>query len=137
MSQAAYTKTVEVSADDGSTWLKLPATSPSMEIGGDVLDDTNLKSNSGYRSRILGLHDWNVQADSNYDAADTGLIAVRDAKLNRTALKVRYLPTGSADAAGLVGDCVVESFNLSGDVGGLETVSISLQANGALAAANA
>ena len=134
-SQAAYQKKVQVSSDGGTTWLDLPATSPSLDLGGDVLDDTELATNAGYRTRCLGLHDWSVSADSNWNPTSTALIAVRDAKLNRTALKVRYLPTGNVDASGLVGDVVVENFNLSGDVGGLETAAISLQGSGALAAA--
>ena len=146
MSKAAYQKKVRVSADDGVTWLNLPATSPSIEIGGDVLDDTDLATNAGYRSRCYGLHDWSASADSNYktptgtaatDAASgaAGLIAVRNAKLNRTELLFQYLPTGSdADGTGLQGKVLVETFSQSGEVGGLETNSISLQANGPLTA---
>lgn len=146
MSQAAYNKKIRISADDGATWYDLPATSPSLEIGGDVLDDTDLATNAGYRSRCYGLHDWSANADSNYkpvtgtplvDAASgaTALLLCRNAKLNRTGLKLRYLPTGSdEDGTGLEGDVLVESFGGSGEVGGLETVSISLQANGLLAA---
>lgn len=144
MSQAAYQKLVLVSADAGATWLKLPATSPSLEVGGDVLDDTDLATNAGYRSRCYGLNDWSASADSNYkkpvgsaipDAASgaTGLGLVRAAKLNRTNLLFRYLPTGSdSDGTGLQGECLVETYSASGEVGGLETVSISLQATGPL-----
>ena len=43
----------------------------------------------------------------------------------------RYLPTGSTtDGTGLQGGVVVENYGSSGEVGGLETVSISLQADG-------
>lgn len=147
MSQAAYIKKIQVSTN-GSDWFDLPATSPSLDIGGDVLDDTELATNEGFRSRLHGLSDFSVSADSNFvpltgtgatdDASGaTGLDMVRSAKLNKTDLQMRYLPTGQVDANGLVGDVIVETYNHSGDVGGLETVSISLQGNGALAAANA
>jgi predicted secreted protein len=144
--QAAYVKKLEVSADGGTTWRKLPATSPSLEIGGDVLDDTEMATNAGYRSRIHGLSDFSVSADSIFKplvggdgSADIasgakGLDIIRVAKLTRTTIKIRYLPTGSVDANGLQGNVIVESYNHSGDVGGLETVSISLQGNGALTA---
>ena len=59
---------------------------------------------------------------------------VRAAKLNRTALYVQYLPDGTT-ANGYKGKVVVENFNLSGDIGGLETVAITLQGDGALGAA--
>lgn len=133
MGKAAYQKKVQVSATGAAgTWKNLPATSPSLEIGGDVLDDTTL-INSGYRSRILGLHDFSVSADSNWDPDNEAIPIVRNAKLNRTPLHVQYLPDNTVDS-GLKGQCVVESFNHSGDVGDLETVAISLQGNGALEA---
>lgn len=146
--RAAYLKKVEISDDDGVNWYRLPATSPSIEVGGDVLDDTELATNNGYRSRIYGLSDFSMSADSNFKpltgtSADdeasgaTALDKVVKAKLNRTPLRARYLPTGVPDATGLQGDVVVETFSHSGDVGGLETVSISLQGNGALTAADA
>lgn len=137
MGKAAYTKKVQVSATgvDGS-WKNLPATAPSLEIGGDVLDDTTLM-NAGFRSRVLGLHDFSVSADSNWEPANEGLALVQAAKLNRTDLYVQYLPDGVTFALGLKGKCVVESYNMSGDVGDLETVAISLQGNGALTASTA
>ena len=144
MSQAAYTKKIRISADGGTTWFDLPATSPSLEIGGEILDDTTLANNEGYRSRCYGLHDWSASADSNYkvitgtqatdDASGaTALNLALSAKLNRTPLLLRYLPTGSdTDGTGLQGEVLVETFSFAGEVGGLETRAISLQANGAI-----
>lgn len=140
MGNAAYIKKVQVSADNGATWLDVPATSPSLDLGGEVLDDTELATNAGYRTRCLGLHDWSISCDSNYKGAgETGgpaLAAIRTAKLARTALLGRYLPDGVA-ANGFKGSVVVENFNMSGDVGGLETVSVTLQGTGALEAGDA
>lgn len=143
--QAAYIKKLEVSPDAGTTWYKLPATSPSLEIGGDVLDDTEMATNAGYRSRVHGLSDFSVSADSIFkpltgvaltDAASgaKGFDVIKTAKLTRATIMMRYLPTGTVDANGLKGNVIVETFGHSGDVGGLETVSISLQGNGALTA---
>ncbi len=129
MGKAAYVKKVQVSSDNGDNWHDLPATSPSLDLGGDVIDDTDMEDNVGFHSRILGLNDWSVSADSNWSPDHTGLGLVRSAKLNRTPLKVAYLPNGTA---GYMGDVVVESFNQAGDIGGQETVSISLQADGPL-----
>ena len=139
---ASYNKKVQISDDEGANWYDIPATSPSLEIGGDILDNTELATNAGYRTRIYGLHDWSSSADSNFTAltgdattdAQSGakaLIVIRNAKLNRTRLMYRYLPTGSTtDGTGLQGGVVVENYGSSGEVGGLETVSISLQADG-------
>ena len=134
MAQAAYTKKVQVSADGGTTWLDVPTTSPTLDLGGDVLDDT-VVGNNGFRSRILGIHDWSISCDSNYAVGNAALAAIRSSKLTRSALMARYLPDGVV-ANGFQGSVVVENFNLSGDVGSLETVAITLQANGALADAS-
>ena len=135
MATAAYAKKVQVSTD-GSTWKDVPCTSPSLESSSEVLETTDLATNAGYRTRILGLQDWSISCDSNYTTGDAALTLIRTAFQNRTALHVRYLPRGSGQLAeGFKGQCVVESYNLTGEVGGLETVAISLQANGALTSA--
>jgi len=135
MAQAAYSKKVKVGTSGSGPWNDVPATTATLNQGGDILDDTDLATNAGFRSRILGLHDWSVSITANWDASDAALIAIRDAWLNRTELYVQYLPDGQT-ANGFQGAVVVENFNLSGDVGGLETVEISLQADGALSAAS-
>lgn len=146
MSQAAFLKKVQISADAGATWHPLPATSPSLEIGGDLLDDTTLINNAGAHHRMYGLTDWSASCDSNLvvmtgnAGTDTAsgakaLDLLRAAKLGKTGVKFRYLPTGNVDSTGLVGDVLVETYSFAGEVNGLETVAISLQANGPLAAA--
>ena len=130
MGKAAYPKKVKISSDGGTTWQEIPATASSLDIGGDVLDDTDFKTNAGFRTRVLGLSDWSSSIDANWTSGDAALAIIRAAKLARTVIKFAYLPDG---AAGYMGNVVVENFNQSGDVGGLETISISLQAAGALA----
>jgi predicted secreted protein len=141
---AAYKKKVQVSADAGITFYDLPATSPSLEIAGDVIDDTDLASNEGYRTSCQGLNDWSSSADSNFkpltgnvpnDTASgaKGLSLVLNAKVTRGQLVYRYLPTGvDDDGTGLQGIVIVETFSFAGEIGGLETISISLKPAGPL-----
>lgn len=131
MGQAAYKKKVEVSVDGSTDWKEVPATAPALSISGDVIDATNTANTTGYRSRILGLNDWSISCDSHYKQGNDALNLIRLAKINRTKLYARYLPDGVV-ANGFKGEVVVENFNLSGEVGGLEVVAITLQANGAL-----
>lgn len=130
MGQAAYVKKVQVSSD-GTTYYDVPATSSSLNAGGDLLDDTNLANNAGYRSRIYGLNDWSVDITADYDGADQAIQVLRTAKLNKTKVYVKYLPDGST---GFSGQGLVEKFNLSGEVGGKEEVSITIQGDDALSA---
>lgn len=131
---AAYAKKLKVSTNQ-STWYDVATTSPSLDLAGEVLDDTDLASNAGFRSKVLGLHDWSVSGDANWAASNNALGAIRTAKLNRSALYIQYLPDGTV-GNGFQGEVVVESFNMSGEVGGLETVSFTLQGKGALGAAS-
>lgn len=130
--QAGYKSKIQVSTDSGTTWLDVPATSPSMEVAGDVLDTTELKTNAGFRTRINGLHDFSMNADSNYLKDDPALVALRAAKLARTGISARFLPDGSDETDGFEGEVIVETFSLSSGVGDLITVAISLQGNSAL-----
>ena len=119
MTQVAYKKKVRVSADD-VTYYDLPATSPSLEIAGDVIDDTDLATNEGFRSRVHGLLDWSASADSylkkltgtaaiDNASGATALQIVRSAKLNRESIYYQYLPTGVEDETGLKGRAIVET----------------------------
>ena len=128
MSLPGYSKSVQIRTTGSTVFTELPATSATLTLAGDALDDTDITS-TGFRSRIIGLLDWNVAAPSNFEAANQAFIDVRTAFFARTKLVVRYLPDGTN---GFQGDCFVETFSHSGDVGGLETVDISLVAESQL-----
>ena len=134
MAQAAYTKLIKVSTD-GNTWYTVSGVNDaSISRGGEVLDDTAFEeSHDGFRSRLIGLRDWSINASGDYDGSDTnGQLVILSAWENGTALYVQYLPDGTN---GVKGQCVVESFEQSGDVAGKEQMSFVLQADGALSAA--
>jgi len=126
-SQAGYAKKVKITTND------LPVKAASLSHGGTILDDTDMVNNAGFRSRVYGLRDWSIQCTCNYDASNTALSAVRAAWLARTTLTPKYLPDGTT---GFMGSAVVETFNMSGDVDGLEEVEITFQGKGALGAAS-
>jgi len=117
----------------------VPFTTAQLSHGGDVLDDTDMSVDSaaadyGWRSRVLGLRDSQITGSGNWDPSNTVLQAIRTAWLNRTATTVQYLPDGTVPN-GFQADYYVQDLNLSGDVGGLETFSVTLVANTALVAA--
>lgn len=152
MSIAAYRKKIRIAPYDPATgaanlamrpdgtsgWCELPTESPSLNFGNGLVDDTNLKTNDGYRTRLYTLADWSVPCDSNYASDDDGLQCIRTAIFGRQKLVVQYLPEGEDNlSSGLQGVCLVENFNLGGDVGSKEMSGINLQGCGKLAAANA
>lgn len=128
MSLPGYTKSVLIRTTGSTLFTELPATSATLTLAGDALDDTDIRS-TGFRSRIIGLLDWNIAAPSNFEPSNAAFTNVRTAFFARTKLVVRYLPDGTA---GFEGNCYVETFSHSGDVGGLETVDISLVAESQL-----
>lgn len=101
--------------------------STSLDITGDVLDDTCFKSaqaNNGFRTKILGINDISGSLE-NLSLVDK---TFRDAKLNRNSVLVEwdFDGTGTEMARGWF---VVESDNQANDLGGLIQNSISLQLN--------
>ena len=129
MSIAGYTKKVSLHLSTGTTtFVVLPAVSATLTLAGDALDDTDITS-TGFRSRIIGLMDWNISVPSNFESTNTAFTNVRQAFFNRQLIRVQYLPDG---VKGFVGDAFVETFSHSGDVGGLETVDITLVADSQL-----
>lgn len=128
MAQAAYQKSVSIKTTASTAYVALPANAASLTLAGDILDDTDFSS-TGYRSRILGLRDWSISGTINYDDSSVVVGTLRSAWLNRTRLDVRYLPNGTQ---GFSGQVQVESLDLSGDVGSLESMDFSCQADGAL-----
>ena len=124
MSLAGFQKSIRITTTGSTVFTELPATSGTLTLAGDALDDTDITS-TGFRSRIIGLLDWNVAAPSNFEPANQAFIDVRTAFFARSKLKVQYLPNGTV---GFEGTCFVETFSHQGDVGGLETVDISLVA---------
>jgi len=122
-----------VSTDDATYYTVAGVNDASLSRGGEVLDDTAFMDNpDGFRSRLIGLRDWSINASGDYDGTDTnGQVAILSAWENGTALYVQYLPDGTS---GVKGQCVVESFEQNGDVAGKEQMSFVLQADGALSA---
>lgn len=141
MATAGYDKLIRFSAEltaapTTASIKKLEASSASLNHGGDVLDDTNMATMTGdadfgFRSRILGLRDVSISMTVIWIPGDADQITVRNAWLNRTRLTFQYIPGGTvANGFQFIG--VIESINLSGDVGGLETAEITIQGDSAV-----
>jgi len=128
MSQVGFQKKLQMKTATAIVASDIPATDPSLSLGGDILDDTTVPS-AGFRSKVVGIRDWSISATVNYDVASTEIVELRKAWINRTSFTVNYLPNGTK---GFTGTAYVESMNFSGDVGGLETISITLQGSGTL-----
>ena len=127
MSLAAYNKVVKVKTTAGSSYFALPANSATLNIGRTLLDDTDFTS-TGWISRLAGLKDYSLNVSCMYGSTNTALGILRTALMAGTKVDMKYLPNGTA---GFVGRVQVETYNLSGDVAGLETVEISCPASGA------
>lgn len=142
MAQAAYKKVVAVAADNATApatknaWTPVPTASPSFDDGGDILDTTvcGLTDAKAFRSRINGLSDVSSSMEVQWDTTRAALKIIHTAKSTRKPIWLMYLPDGADGTSGFQGKFVVESYNHSGDVGSLETVSVSLQGAGAVTA---
>ena len=93
----------------------------SLDIGGDILDDTNFNqagSNGGYRTKGYGLIDVSASVGRYDDLAKT----FKNHKKNRSEVFIEIRPGGASDVAR--GWFVLENANSSGDIGGLESESL-------------
>lgn len=123
MSVAGYTKVLRIKTTASVDWSNVPANTATLNFSGEMLDDTTFDS-TGYRSRIRGLIDYNISLTAVYSTSSSALGILKSALTAGTRLNVQYLPNGSN---GYAGTCVVENFTHTGDVGGLETIDVSLQ----------
>lgn len=126
MSQVGYQKTISVKTTAGSSYFAIEGINGSMNLARDVLDDTDFTS-TGWRSKAVGLKDYTTTISANYNVSNTAFTDLRTAFLDGTSLDFKYLPNGTAGFAGRV---VVATFSLSGDVGGLESVDVTLESDG-------
>ena len=124
-SQAAYSKKVKVGSD------ALNCSSATLNRGAELLDDTEMANNAGYRTHITGLRGWSINASGPYDQANAAMAAIEAAWVSGAAVTVSYLFDGTN---GYTGSATVETVNISGDVAGLETFECTLQSAGALSA---
>lgn len=104
----------------------------SLEIGGDILDDSNFKdcrANGGHRTKVYGIHDISFSIDRFSDLGDTFI----SYKRNRERVLVEVAPGGGQDgefAGTYRGWFFVETTGLAGDIGDLESESISFNLAG-------
>lgn len=123
-----YNKVVQIKTTASTAYVSLPATTANFTLQAAMLDDTTFLS-TGWHSRISGLRDYSMSGTLVYDTANSGFTIARTALVNGTKLNFKYLSNGTA---GFQGTVYVSNFSPSGDVGGLETVSVTFEAAGAL-----
>lgn len=133
--QAGYSYTISVSTSEDGTYYEILSQNGSFNRTADVLDDTDT-GNAGYHTRLLGLLDAACNVEAHWAASNSALSAIETAYENRSALWVKVLPDGQA-SNGKKFPVVVENYNMSLDVTGLVTLSVSLQGNGAVIADDA
>jgi len=128
MSIAGFNKKIQVKTTAAGTFDDVPGNTGTLNFSGELLDDTTFNS-TGFRSRLRGLKDYSLSVTAVFSVGDAALNTIRDALFNDTTLDMNYLPNGTN---GFTGQVKVESFSLNGDVGGMETIDITMQAESAL-----
>lgn len=129
--QAALEKTIQISDDGGVNYFPIQGDSASLNISGDVLDDTNFVNVGveGYRSKCTGLLDWSAEVEAFYSGTNTAQTKIRTALTTKTPLKLQYLPDG---VSGFEGDVIVSTNGFSGGIADLEKASFSFEGTGPL-----
>lgn len=126
MSNADFQKKVNIKPAGSGTFAAVTATNATLNFGAETLDDTDF-TNTGYRSRVLGLKDYSINMTVNYDVANTEVVLLRTSILTGVGIDFQYLPNGTA---GFAGTGFIETLTHSGDVAGLETMDVTIQSDG-------
>lgn len=105
---------------------------------GRLLEDTELLSNDGHKSRLMGLKDWSVSGSgffkSNQNAPGIEALSLIQSSLTtRSPLWVKYFPDGQD---GWFGSAKVEILRVSGEVDGLDKIEVTFQATDTLEPVN-
>jgi hypothetical protein len=128
MAQAAYAGLIDVSTDGGATWTPVGGINDAnFAPKSDVLDKTAFNSGSSAKQKFLGMDDGQITLAGDYLAADAGQVALRNAKINKTVIRVRIKWDG---VAGDYVDTVVPSFNKKGQVMGKVTTDFTCEWTG-------
>jgi|TARA_R110000803_G_scaffold210841_1_gene284323 predicted secreted protein len=126
MAEVGYTKVVSVKTTGSTLYVALPGSAASFDFSGEMLDITDFSS-TGWRSRVRGLKDYSCSVTNFFGSTVAVMATLRSAILTGVSLDIRYLPDGTK---GVQGRVLLESYNMSGDVGGVESLEISLPSDG-------
>lgn len=113
--------------------------SVTINYGAEMLEKTAMSANS--KQRIAGLKDWSVDIEFNQDFAAATVDATLFPLVGAAAFPIEIRPDAGAVSATnpkYTGNALLESYPpISGSVGELATVSITLQGDGDLTRATA
>jgi predicted secreted protein len=98
----------------------------------DELDTTDHGS-GGWKSRMLGLLDFEGTAKLDFIMGDNTQQVLRDSLLNRTALPITLFPEQASGEDSYTGSVVITDFKWDGKNNDAQGVSISMKAAGAFA----
>ena len=101
------------------------------EFTAEELDATD-HSNGGWKSRLLGLLDFQGSAKLDYISGDTSQQFLRNALLNSTPISVTLLPEVAAASGedSFVGTVIITSWKWSGKNSGLQDTQVTLKGAG-------
>jgi predicted secreted protein len=113
--------------------------SVTINYGAEMLEKTAMSANS--KQRIAGLKDWSVDIEFNQDFAAASVDATLFPLVGAASFPIEIRPDAGAVSATnpkYTGNALLESYPpISGSVGELATVSITLQGDGDLTRATA
>ena len=131
---AGYKTTVEVSNDDGSTWLTAGGiNSVSVSSERDELEVTDFESANAARERLMGLKSWSVSLSGHFvaNAAQDAIRAHIDEGDDNDELLIRVLWDGSAGVS--IPTCG-SSYDVSSELEGTVEFSSEHQSRGVISA---
>jgi predicted secreted protein len=99
----------------------------------DLLDITDFKDTTGFKTKLAGLKDGSVSVSGDFEASDAPQLLIASSWSSGASIwaTIHFNPSGSASSKGFNVECKVESFEITAGVDGKVEYSASLSFTGA------
>jgi predicted secreted protein len=99
-----------------------------------LLETTDIKDSSGWRTRMAGLADSKVSLAGDYESGDAPQALLRSSKRSGATvyITIHFDPNASTGLKGVQVPMLVESFDVKDSLDGKSAFSASLAGNGAV-----
>jgi predicted secreted protein len=129
VSDAGYKGTVGYAATSAGPFTEIDGIrDATLSYEGDILDTSNLKDKTGWRTKIVGLKSGTLSVDGHFLGTDTEQDAIRAAFIAGTSIGIEVLPDATN---GYAGTYVLSAFDTGTPLEDVTPFSFTAELSGA------
>ena len=127
-----YKAKVEVSEDDGATYVEVGRVTSATFGHETELSDSTSNSDGGYSSKVYAITSGTLDVSLKWEASDPGQVICRESKFARTVLKFRFQPEQSAGQLQYDFDGLISSMSLDTSTNEVQDFSFTVESTGVI-----